>query len=98
MVSAMQPLTVLQQLSSLTFTRCEYGTADALPITAMATLGSLVALDALDCGPFEPAGADLRNCFQQMHERRSQISNPPVFTANLPHLIKPSSCCAVQGL
>ena len=55
-VGAMQPLTALQQLASLTFTRCEYGAATALPIAAMEALSRLVALDALDCTPFESAG------------------------------------------
>lgn len=68
MVDAMQPLTALQQLKALTFTRCEYGTATALPYAAMATLGRLVALDALDCGMFEFEGDNWFPC-SHIHRR-----------------------------
>ena len=89
MVSAMQPLTALQQLTALTFTCCEHGTADALPIAAMAALSLLVALDALDCNSFEPAGANQR---QQLRERTDQ--QPTDCQAAMPQL---PSCWAVQG-
>ena len=69
MVSAMQQLTALQQLTELTFTRCNYGTATALPCAAMATLSRLVALDALDCGVLKFEGNSWFPC-SYMHEKR----------------------------
>ena len=52
----MQPLSALQRLTAMTFTRCEYGPGKELPTLALAALSSLVTLDASDCDPIEAAG------------------------------------------
>ena len=68
MVGAMQPISALQQLTSLLFTCCGYGieksdrqsqlmqTAE-LPAAALAELIHLVALDASGCRPLPATGA-----------------------------------------
>jgi hypothetical protein len=53
----MQPLTALQQLVTLRFTPCQYGTAAELPAASAAALSSLKVLDASDCAPFSAKGA-----------------------------------------
>ena len=55
----MQPLSALQRLTAVTFTRCEYGAGKQLSTTALAALTGLVALDASGCTPFKAAGARL---------------------------------------
>ena len=55
----MQPLTALQRLTALAFTKCEYSTAlepPALPLTAMAALSCLKVLDLSACDRLADAG------------------------------------------
>ena len=55
-VTSMQPLSALQRLTAVTFTRCDYGAGKELPTRALAALTGLVALDASECDPFHAAG------------------------------------------
>lgn len=70
-VGPMQPLSALQQLTKLSFTRCEYGTAAQLPAVAIAALTRLVALHASGCTTVNAAGASCR-----LRTAHVQVSNP----------------------